>query len=411
MRRVLFVDDDAEILEGLQQGMRRHRRKWRVALAGGAEEALAELAREPVDVVVSDMRMPGQDGAALLGEIRRRHPAVIRMVLSGYAERDASLRLVPVAHQFFSKPLTIDQLENALERSCRLRELIGSARIRELVGGIHNLPTAPSIYTLFNEMLARRDVNADQVAALIGHDVALAGKLLQLANSSFFAPALPISSVQQAVVRLGFQLVRDLALGAQLFDDARRGPLPDNFSIDCLQARAALAARLARSMLADADGIDNHSDAATTAALLHGIGQLLLAAHHGREYAAVLEAAESDPRPLAAVERELLGASAGEVGAYLLSLWGLPLEVVEAVTHCAEPRAAEQAEMPGEFGVLGAVHAAVALATEALPAPPGSAAVVPVALDCDYLEQLGQLQRLDGWRELCREHAAAGAAS
>ncbi len=403
MRRVLFVDDDVEILEGLQQGMRRHRRKWRVALASGAEEALAELDREPVDVVVSDMRMPGMDGADLLGEVRRRHPAVIRMVLSGYAEREASLRLVSVAHQFFSKPLSIDQLERALDRSYRLRELIESTAIRELVGGIRKLPAAPKIYTQLNQLLARSDVDANRVAALISRDVALAGKLLQLANSSFFAPALPMSSVQRAVVRLGFQLVRELALSAQLFDDARHRSLPDNFCVDCLQARAVLAARLARSMLgADRGG---GADSAAAAALLHGVGQLLLATHHGRAYAALLKDAADDPRPLAVVERERLGASAGEVGAYLLSLWGLPLEVVEAVAHCAEPRAGEPVEAAGEFGVLGAVHAAVALATEALPAPPGFATVVPVPLDSEYLQQLGQLARLDDWRELCREHA------
>jgi DNA-binding NtrC family response regulator len=104
MKRVIFVDDEARILEGLRRMLRPMRNQWEMAFAPGGQAALDVMATTPFDVIVSDMRMPGMDGAALLEQVREHYPEVIRIVLSGHTEMATALRVVPIAHQFLAKP-------------------------------------------------------------------------------------------------------------------------------------------------------------------------------------------------------------------------------------------------------------------------------------------------------------------
>src|SRR5262250_288397 len=109
-RRILFVDDDPQLLSGLGKALRKHRHRWTMVFADSGDAALAEIHRATFDVVVSDMRMPVMDGAELLAQIRDRDPSTIRMILSGFSERNAIVRAQPVAHQFFNKPCMISDL-------------------------------------------------------------------------------------------------------------------------------------------------------------------------------------------------------------------------------------------------------------------------------------------------------------
>ena len=118
MTRILFVDDETSILDGLKRMLRPLRQEWGMSFAPGAEAALALLDATPFDVIVTDMRMPGMDGATLLEIVREKHPSVLRIILSGYTELQASLRAVPVAHQFLS-PNSSAEMFTAIEPSRR----------------------------------------------------------------------------------------------------------------------------------------------------------------------------------------------------------------------------------------------------------------------------------------------------
>lgn len=146
MKRVLFVDDEPNILEGLRTLLRRHRRQWEMTFAVGGPAALELLKTENFDVVVSDMRMPEVDGAALLAHVQRQQPRTVRIVLSGHTELEAALRAIPVAHQFLSKPCDAAELENVVERACALQSLVEDPKIRQAVGGIQQLPALPRVY-------------------------------------------------------------------------------------------------------------------------------------------------------------------------------------------------------------------------------------------------------------------------
>ena len=84
--RLIFVDDEPAVLRMLQAMLRPMGNEWEMAFAENGELALQTMAQRPVDVVVSDMRMAGMNGAQLLNEVMKRHPRTVRIILSGYAD-------------------------------------------------------------------------------------------------------------------------------------------------------------------------------------------------------------------------------------------------------------------------------------------------------------------------------------
>jgi DNA-binding NtrC family response regulator len=122
MRRILFVDDEPRLLEGLERMLRPQRKLWQMQFAIGAEKALAVLDESEIDVVVTDMRMPGMDGASLLQQVQSRFPGVVRIILSGQFGEEAQRRAAPVAHQFLTKPCSPEILRETIERHMAARQ-------------------------------------------------------------------------------------------------------------------------------------------------------------------------------------------------------------------------------------------------------------------------------------------------
>ena len=204
MRRVLFVDDDQQVLEGLQRVLRSNRQEWEMAFAQGGEAALAVLDCSPFDVVIiSDMRMPGMDGAELLEKVRERHPQVVRIILSGYVDLQATFRAVPVAHQFLLKPCDAGMLRVAIERACSLQSILHDAALARTVGTLGELPSRSAcLHGTLPGRCRIPDVSLQDVAAIVEQDVAIAAKVLQQRDSAFFGLAQNVTSLQRAVTYL-----------------------------------------------------------------------------------------------------------------------------------------------------------------------------------------------------------------
>ena len=98
--RILFVDDDPNVLQGLRRMLSPVRHRYEFVFAAGGREALETMgAASPFDVIITDMRMPGMDGAQLLHEVKQRHLETVRIVLSGHSDKEMLLRVTGLAHQ------------------------------------------------------------------------------------------------------------------------------------------------------------------------------------------------------------------------------------------------------------------------------------------------------------------------
>ncbi len=86
--RILFVDDEPQVLKVLQMSLKSMGHEWEMVFVESGEQALALMDQKPFDIIVSDMCMPGMTGAQLLNTVMLRHPQTIRLILSGYADED-----------------------------------------------------------------------------------------------------------------------------------------------------------------------------------------------------------------------------------------------------------------------------------------------------------------------------------
>ena len=392
-KRILFVDDERAVLEGLRDRMRRQRAKWEMSFVESGREALQVLGSEPIDVIVTDMRMPEMDGAALLATVQAKHPNVMRIVLSGHAEVESALRAVPVAHQFLSKPCDAGVLENVVERVCGLQALLGDETIRRIVGGIDKLPSLPRVYAQLTAALSDDDATVADLSRILKQDTAICAKLLQIVNSAFFRLARTVSTVEDAVTYLGWTSIKQVALAAEVYQYSSDRPTP--ISLDGLQSHAMLVGSLASRFFAD----KRMKEDAFLVGLLHDIGKLLLAVELPDHLDQVLSEMKRRGCPMHSAEMFMGGVTHAEIGAYLLGLWGLPFPIVEAVANHHEPTRVDVRE----FGILAATHIADALIHEESHPAAVDSDQCSALIEPSYVEALGLNDKLAGWRELARE--------
>ncbi|HEV2703881.1 MAG TPA: response regulator [Steroidobacteraceae bacterium] len=333
LRQVLFVDDEPQVLEGLRTRLLPLQGKWQMTFVDSGADALSQFEQTPHDVIVSDISMPGMDGAQLLHAISERWPATIRIALSGMSDVDQKLRLLPLAHQYLSKPCRPEQLEDAVARSLQLREELTHPSVLAIIGRIRQLPARPQVFSRLQVAMARPDASAREVARVIASDTALTVKVLQIANSAFFRRARRISNIEQAVQYLGFQCVRNLVMCAEVFSRWPGRMRHAAVDLEDLQMHAQRTAAVAQALTEGTQFADD----TVLAGLLHDIGYWVLIQECPRELEQAIELALAAGISLPQAEYEILGASHAEIGAYLLAIWGLPYAVVEAVAHHHRP--------------------------------------------------------------------------
>lgn len=399
-KRVLFVDDEPMLLSGLKRSLHGMREQWEMQFVDSAGAALEALEKGPYDAIISDMRMPLMDGADLLDQVKQKYPDMVRMILSGQSSRGAVFRSIAQAHQFLSKPCDPQELSNRLSQAFGMRDLLENQAVKTVVSGLKSLPSLPALYEEVMTALRAEDPSFAQVAKIVSKDVAMATKILQLANSAFMGSSGRVSSLVHALTLIGLDNVRSLVLSVNVFsqfdDNARlRTTLP------CLWDHSVAVSRLAQQIAAAENCGKVMGEECFTAGLLHDVGKVVLMAELPREYMGLYTT--KSPTSTEA-EREKLGCTHAEVGAYLMSIWGLPFPLVHAVAyHHHVGEATETA-----FGPLTAVHAADAIVSEGDPSPLNHDA----ALDTEYLKRVGLGEKESMWRGFYKEtlSQAAGAA-
>jgi HD-like signal output (HDOD) protein/ActR/RegA family two-component response regulator len=377
VKRLLFVDDEPRVLQGFKAGLYARRKDWDMHFAEGGAKAIALMQESHFDVLVTDLRMPGEGGATLVARARTDSPSTIRVVLSGYSDVGQSHGLVSLAHRYLSKPCEPKHLEECIDRCLATQALIESQELRIQLGAVGALPPLPGTFAALQRALADPSIDLSKVSAIIEKDPAVSAKVLQVCNSAFFRLPRRVSNIKQAVSYLGLSTVRSMVLSAEVFRPGK--PLSPELDLGQMQRHALSVAAIARALAADAPWAED----AFLAGLLHDVGFLLLGRQFKDQMQRALEAVAAG-MPLAEAEQKHVGVSHGVAGGYLLGLWGLPHEVVEAVANHEAPALVAHSS----FDVLGAVAVAQALLLQINPREvPGFEAAAPMLGD-EYLRTI-----------------------
>lgn len=315
---VLFVDDEEDILAGLRLSLRRHRKDYRLLFASSAAEAIAMLDAEPVDMVVTDMRMPDRSGADLLEEVRFRHPDVIRYVLSGQAGDRLVDRSVAVTHRWLSKPCDTAVLVAALAEATGHRAEILDDQVRRAVGAIDALPTHPIVHRQLLDEFATSTPSVERVAALAGTDPGFTVKLLQWANSAY-AGVEPIYDVRRAIDQIGLEALGHLSRANDIVRPFAASEVIPGFGIDLFHRHAGAVSALAAGLTSP-----GQADLAAAGGLLGNVGLLVEVGNLRDRLDQAYQWAAAQGVPLYRTEQATFGTSSNELGTHLLALWGLP---------------------------------------------------------------------------------------
>ncbi len=399
-KRVLFVDDDQKVLDGLKQTLDGVWAGWQVAFSTNGQDALKKLDASEFDIVVTDMRMPGMSGSELLAEVLERHPNVVRIVLSGNLEHDLALRSATTAHQYLVKPCDAATLRGTLDAALRIRSMLISPKLRRLVSRMTSLPSLPSVYANLVKSIEQEDISSRELGEIIAQDVGMTAKILQLANSAFFGLYRYIANPCEAAVYLGVDTIRSLTLSSSVFSAFQNSGVAESF-IAQLQ-RHSMTTGVVAHAIAKAQNLPKKvCDSALIGGFLHDAGKLVLVANYADQYYGVLAVARKEKLPCHEVEWRVFGSNHAEIGAYLLWLWGLPDSVCKAVAYHHKPAECSATT----FTAAGAIHVADALQHE-MDGLPDSA--FRADLDMNYLASINLAERIPEWTNICKKHSGVG---
>ena len=402
-RRLLFVDDERMILDGLRRALHGMRGEWEMIFVDSPFIALETLATQPFDAIITDMRMPGMDGAELLERVKELHGDMVRIVLSGQSSKEAILRSIAPAHQFLAKPCNVEELKSRLRRAFATRDPLHNPALESVVSRLRTLPSLPALHDELTAALESEDTSRVTIEQIVSKDAAMAAKILQLANSAFIGAHGSVSSLREAVSLIGAEMVRSLALSIHVISMFDSKSQVAQF-LPGLWEHSLLVASLAKGIALVQTGKKSVAEESFSAGLLHDVGKIVLFAEMPDEYRKVLERIDGLTRSLHPLECEFIGCSHEQVGAYLIGIWGLPTSIVGPVEFHSRPTAAGKSE----FTAITAVHCADAIASESDPLPLNH----DVELDVAHLRTIGLADEEARWRdlheEIVREKATLG---
>jgi HD-like signal output (HDOD) protein len=349
---ILFVDDNQDILDSFKRMLYGMRKKWKMLFAIDARMALEILSKNQVDVVVSDMIMPGMNGAELLNEVKQHYPKIIRIILSGHSDQEMILQTTVAAHQYISKPCNADLLKTRIITTYKSREYLKNDKLLSILNGIGNLPTLPDIVSEIEKELMNPEPSLKKIGDIIKDEPSLIVKILQIANSGFFGLSQRISNIHQALEYLGINIVKALILHIFTFN-TMGFPASVKNVIHQIGKHSIEVAAIARDIAALEDASRETQDEAYVSGILHDIGKIVLLKLP--QYFDILK----DPEITTnlgywEMEHRMFGFSHEEAGAYLCDLWSLPSSIVYSTAYHHKPSDFKEKE----FSHLTAVHIA-----------------------------------------------------
>ncbi len=211
------------------------------------------------------------------------------------------------------------------------------AEFRTALREIKNLPTLPGIVFKLTKMAEDPDTTTEQMGKVISKDHILAAKLLKLVNSAFYGFPQRISSLNSAIILLGFNVIKSLIISASIFEVMEDQDVELwEHSLGCAVVCNVLAQRL---------GVSDPEEI-STAGLIHDIGKVAIKMELPKEFDKITDIVQQKKVSRIQAERAVLGLDHAEVGGWLAKSWNLPNKLVEPIASHHDPRLAKEEQLP-----------------------------------------------------------------
>ena len=400
---ILFVDDEDSVLSLLKKLVAEE--NWHCHFAASGQEALALLEKQQVDLVLSDVMMPGMSGIELLGEVKLRYPSTIRIFLTAFANQGQVAQALAegFTQQIIPKPWVAQELKEIIHSALRQsrQQKQQSPEFQATINSIPLLPPLPENYSQVKGCITADGVDIEKMAMLISQDVAISSALLHWANSALFGQRYQVDTVKKAIIVLGTDIVENLILSASInqsiANNLRKIPGFDPTQFQKHSMAVAVISRLLIKTL-NRNSQDLH-DRTFIAGLLHDLGKLAAACFFPDKFAEAIRQAEIEKCSMLAKETAIIGTSHTELGSFLAEWWALPPFIVNSIRWHHRP-----ADSPIETEVINAVHLANLLSYQfnfGLTDNEGSLEIPQETLNRFYLNDEGvEILQAETWKTL-----------
>ena len=330
---IVVIDDEEDILKSLKSLFRQD--KYKMYFFTSGVHALEFLKYNSVDVIISDMRMPEISGAEILKKSVDINPHAIRIILSGFEEKQVVLNAIQrgVAQHYIMKPWDDMQLREIVKESMKLQKDVRKKHLQEILYSFNNLPSPPKLHSKLVNILEADVQSQKQIAKEIEKSPALVAKLLRISNSVFYGARIQISSVYEAITFIGTEFVLNIVLGLESFESIKGCNIqPVMQMVENIREISILRAHLARE-IAVRWSLKNEQHEIYVAALLLDIGLILRLCSYNENDKNYYETFAKRRRPIYLVDKELHSTTHDEVGAALLTYWNFPSRIISAVSN------------------------------------------------------------------------------
>lgn len=393
-KNILFVDDNENVISGIQRQLRPYRDEWTLFFAHNGSEALKVMAQQAIDLIVSDVIMPEMRGDALLEKVSRDYPGTVRMILSGYADEATLKSSLEVAHQYLSKPCNASVLRETIAQIFKIQACVNNPKIVAGVGDPSKLPCLPKIYQELNAAIADENSTITGIAEIFSRDMMLTAKLLQLVNSPYFGVNRLVSSLTDAINLIGIKKLNNLVVSVHVKSVFPiKNPEMAHY-MEYLWQDSGRVAELARLIALSENQQEDRPDQAYLGGLLHNMGLLIFLSRGGEKLKILLEQVKKTDIPVAELETAIFGFNRSEAAAYVLSLWKIPPRIIESILLQNTPN---ETKYDG-VNALTAVHVAACLLKPSVMKEYDR--LFDMTLDTAYLQRINKLQALPTWQAL-----------
>ncbi|QXM06498.1 response regulator [Crassaminicella indica] len=329
-KTILFVDDEEQILRSLKRLFLD--KDYRILLAADGETALKILDTENVNLIVSDIKMPAMNGYELLKRVKEKYPKILRVAFSGYTDNNNIIEALEnnLAKLYIFKPWNNETLLSIIDKIFKFEDILKSKKLFNLINNLDDLPTLPFLYQDICRLI-EQDADMDKISKKIEEDQAISSRILRVVNSAFYTAK--TGSVKDAIMYLGLSNVKHIVLSNSIFYAKKLNP----FLIDLLWKHVNLTNRIVifiyKKLLQKKIPKTYES-----AGLLHDIGKIILLNNFHEQYTKIFKHVLQEPEhKIVELEKEIIGVSHQEIGAYLLDWWEIPHPIVEATLFHHNP--------------------------------------------------------------------------
>lgn len=329
-KSILFVDDEKQILRALKRLF--IRTEYETYYAESGEKALEILENVNVDLVITDIRMPIMDGYELLRIIKEKYPLTLRVALSGYTDNVKIYKALEdnIVKLYLFKPWNNEELKQIIDKIFDQEDILKNKNLLKLINNINDLPTVPNLYKEIS-VLIEKGADIDEISKTIEKDIAIASRILRVANSAFYGTK--TGSIKQAIIYIGLTSVKNIVLTNSVFKNLNS----DKKEKENLWKHVSLTNAYANIIYSEFINKKMPSTFAS-AGLLHDIGKVVIYQHF-KEFSSAISKMVKEDNDLTTweCEKKLIGVSHQEIGGYLLNWWELPFPIVEATLFHHNP--------------------------------------------------------------------------